>query len=66
VVSGEGGAYIDGVVYPIHSGPAVLFPKKSIHMLQNRGDGDMKVACFFIPQATMADYTFHEEVIFPE
>ena len=66
VVSGEGKACIDGEVYPIHSGTAVLFPKKSIHMLRNSGNVDMKVACFFMPQATMADYTFHEEVIFPE
>ena len=66
IVSGEGSAYIDGVVYPIRSGTAVLFPKKSIHMLQNTGNADMKVVCVFMPQATMADYTFHEDVIFPD
>jgi len=66
IVSGEGKAYIDGEVYPVHGGTAVLFPKKSIHMLRNSGSEDMKVACFFMPQATMADYTFHEEVIFPD
>ena len=65
VVSGEGKAYIDGEIYPIHSGTAVLFPQKSIHMLRNSGNIDMKVVCFFVPQATMADYTFHEEVEFP-
>jgi len=66
IVSGEGEAYIDGKIYPIYSGTAVLFPKASIHMLRNTGDTDMKVVCFFTPQATMADYTFHDEIIFPD
>jgi len=66
VVGGEGKAFIDGEIFSIHGGTAVLFPKKSIHMLRNTGKVDMKVVCFFTPQATMADYTFHDDVIFPE
>ena len=65
VVSGEGEACIDGEIFPIRTGTAVLFPKKSIHQLRNNGSHNVKVACFFVPQATMADYTFHEEDTFP-
>ena len=66
ITSGKGKAYIDGTVYDIHEGTAVLFPKKSIHMLRNTGDVDMKVVCIFVPQATLADYEYHEQVEFPE
>ncbi len=66
IVSGEGKAFIDGQVYDIREGTAVRFTKRSVHMLRNTGAVDMKVVCFFTPQATLADYTFHEEVEFPE
>ena len=66
IVSGSGKAYIDGKVYNIEAGSAVLFSPGSIHMLRNSGDTDLKVACFFTPAATLNDYTFHEEVEFPE
>lgn len=66
VVGGSGKAYIDGNAYEINTGTAVLFPKKSVHMLRNTGSEDMKVVCFFTPQATLADYEFHEQVVFPE
>jgi hypothetical protein len=35
-------------------------------MLRNSSNEDMKVACFFTPSATFADYRLHEEVIFPD
>jgi uncharacterized cupin superfamily protein len=66
ILSGSGKAYIDGTVYAIEAGTAILFSAGSIHMLRNSGDVDMKVACFFTPSATLKDYTFHEEVDFPE
>lgn len=66
VVSGEGKAYIDGKVYPIHEGTSVLFGKGAVHMLRNSGDVMMKVACFFAPQATFDDYRYYEDVVFPE
>ncbi len=65
ITSGRGEAWIDGSVYPIHTGTAVLFPKGSVHMLRNTGEEDMKVVCFFTPQATMADYEYHEDAKFP-
>ena len=66
VVSGNGKAFIDGKVYDICEGTAIHFPKKSIHMLRNSGDVNMKVVCFFTPQATFADYDYHEDVEFPD
>lgn len=66
IVSGSGKVYIDGKVNNIEAGSAVLFSPGSIHMLRNSGDTDLKVACFFTPAATLSDYSFHEEVEFPE
>ena len=66
IVSGSGKAYIDGKVHDISSGSAILFSKGSVHMLRNSGTEEMKVACFFTPPATMNDYSFHEELEFPE
>ena len=66
IVSGSGKAFIDGKVYDISAGSAILFSPGSIHMLRNSGDGDMKVACFFTPPATLKDYTFHDDIEFPE
>jgi quercetin dioxygenase-like cupin family protein len=65
IVSGAGKAYIDGNVYDVSAGSAVLFSKGSVHMLRNSGSEDMKVACFFTPAATLDDYSFHEEIEFP-
>lgn len=66
IVSGRGDAFIDGKVYEIHEGTAVLFSPGSVHMLRNTGSKDMKVACFFSPPATLENYNFHEDVVFPE
>lgn len=65
IASGSGEAYIDGGVHPIHAGTAVLFRKGSVHMLRNTGNEDMKVVCFFAPQATMADYEYNDDAKFP-
>ena len=66
VASGKGKVYLDGEVYDIYEGTAIHFPKKSVHMLRNSGDVNMKVVCFFTPQATFADYEYHEDAVFPE
>ena len=65
IVSGAGEAYIDGDVYDVSAGSAVLFSKGSVHMVRNSGSEAMKVACFFTPAATLDDYSFHEEIEFP-
>lgn len=66
LLSGKGKAYIDGEVFDIRKGSAVLFSPGCIHMLRNSGDEVMEVACFFAPAATFADYVLHEEVTFPD
>jgi oxalate decarboxylase/phosphoglucose isomerase-like protein (cupin superfamily) len=65
IVQGSGQVMIEGVVEPVHQGCAVLFPQGSIHMLQNTGDEEMKVACFFAPPSDLSTYRFFEDVEFP-
>ena len=57
---------IDGTVYPVRAGSAVLFPQGKVHMLQNSGTEEMKVACFFAPPSSLDTYKFFEDVDFPE
>ena len=66
ISSGEGSVLIDGEVYELRTGTAVLFKAGSVHMVRNTGQVDMKVICFFAPPATLKNYTFHEDVEFPE
>jgi quercetin dioxygenase-like cupin family protein len=65
IVQGSGRIMIDGVVEPVHEGCAVLFPQGSIHMLQNTGGNEMKVACFFAPPSDLSTYRFFDDVEFP-
>jgi len=57
---------IDGVVEPVKQGCAVLFPQGAVHMLQNSGKEEMKVACFFAPPTNLDNYKFFDDVQFPE
>lgn len=66
IVQGSGRVMIEGVVEPVHEGCAVLFPRGSVHMLQNTGDTVMKVACFFAPPSDLSTYRFFDDVGFPE
>jgi quercetin dioxygenase-like cupin family protein len=66
IVQGSGRVMIEGVVEPVHEGCAVLFPRGSVHMLQNTGDTVMKVACFFAPPSDLSTYRFFDDVSFPE
>jgi quercetin dioxygenase-like cupin family protein len=65
IVHGSGRVMINGVVEPVKQGCAVLFPQGSVHMLQNFGTEEMKVACFFAPASDLSTYRFFEEVEFP-
>ena len=65
IVQGEGRVMIDGVVGSVKQGCAVLFPQGSIHMLQNSGNIQMKVACFFAPPADLSNYKFFDDIEFP-
>jgi oxalate decarboxylase/phosphoglucose isomerase-like protein (cupin superfamily) len=65
IVQGSGRIMIDSVVEPVHEGCAVLFPQGSIHMLQNTGGNEMKVACFFAPPSDLSTYRCFDDVEFP-
>lgn len=66
IVQGSGRVMIDGVVEPVKQGCAVLFPRGAVHMLQNSGKEEMKVACFFAPPTNLDNYRLFEGVEFPE
>lgn len=66
VVKGSGRVMIEGEVGPVQEGSAVLFPQGAVHMLQNTGSEEMKVACFFAPATNLDNYKFFEDVDFPD
>jgi quercetin dioxygenase-like cupin family protein len=66
ILSGSGRVYIDGAIDSVRAGTAVLFPQGAIHMLQNTGIEEMKVACFFAPATDLSNYKFFEDVEFPD
>jgi len=65
IIRGSGRVMVDGAVEAVKEGAAVLFPQGSVHMLQNTGDEEMKVICFFAPASNLSTYEFFEEVDFP-
>ncbi len=65
ILSGSGRVYVDGAIDSVCAGTVVLFPQGAIHMLQNTGDEEMKVACFFAPATDLSNYKFFEDVEFP-
>jgi quercetin dioxygenase-like cupin family protein len=65
IVQGSGRVMIEGVVEPVKKGSIVLFPQGKVHMLQNNGTEEMKVACFFAPATDLENYKFYEDVEFP-
>jgi quercetin dioxygenase-like cupin family protein len=66
ILSGSGRVMIDGKVEDVTAGAAVLFPQGDIHMLQNSGTEEMKVACFFAPPSSLDTYKFFDDIDFPE
>ncbi len=66
IVRGTGRVLVDGDVSPVREGTFVLFRKGLVHMLQNTGEEEMKVACFFAPSTNLDNYKFFEGVDFPE
>jgi quercetin dioxygenase-like cupin family protein len=66
ILSGSGRVMVDGEVDEVKAGTVVLFPQGAVHMLQNSGDEEMKVACFFAPAADFSSYQFFENVSFPD
>ena len=66
IVQGSGRVMIDGVVGTVKEGSAVVFPQGSVHMLQNTGGEELKVACFFAPPSDLSTYRFFDGIDFPE
>ena len=64
-VSGTGRVYVDGELESLDDGTAVLFPRASVHMVQNNGTEPLKLLCFFCPPVSLEDYRYHEEIDFP-
>jgi quercetin dioxygenase-like cupin family protein len=65
IIRGSGRVYVDGEVEAVREGTTVLFPQGSVHMLQNSGQEEMKVICFFAPPSDLSTYKFFEQVDFP-
>lgn len=65
ILSGTGRVMVEGAVDRVGPGTVVLFPQGAIHMLQNNGTEEMKVACFFAPAADFGSYRFFDEIHFP-
>ena len=66
IIRGTGRVLVDGDVSPVREGTLVLFRKGLVHMLQNTGEEEMKVVCFFAPSTNLDNYKFYEGVDFPE
>lgn len=66
ILSGSGRVLVDGEVAAVRAGSAVLFPQGKPHMLQNTGQVEMKVVCFFAPATTLDNYRIHEGIDFPD
>jgi quercetin dioxygenase-like cupin family protein len=65
IISGSGRVMVESEVSPVTAGSVVLFPQGAVHMLQNNGQTDMKVVCFFAPATSLDNYKFYENVEFP-
>jgi quercetin dioxygenase-like cupin family protein len=66
ILSGSGRVFVDGAIDSVRAGTAVLFPQGAVHMLQNTGSEEMKVACFFAPPSDLGTYKVFEDVEFPD
>jgi quercetin dioxygenase-like cupin family protein len=66
VIEGSGRVLVNGEVGTVSPGTTVLFPQGQIHMLQNTGDSEMKVICFFAPATGLDNYKFFEDIDFPD
>jgi quercetin dioxygenase-like cupin family protein len=65
IIAGRGRVMIEGEVSAVREGSVVLFPQGKVHMLQNNGQTEMKVVCFFAPATNLDNYKFFENVEFP-
>ena len=66
IIRGTGRVLVDGAVDPVREGTAVLFRTGLPHMLQNTGEEEMKVICFFAPSTNLSNYQFFDDIDFPK
>jgi quercetin dioxygenase-like cupin family protein len=66
IIAGSGRVMVNGEVSPVQAGSTILFPQGEVHMLQNTGQEEMKVICFFAPGTDLDNYKFYEGVDFPD
>lgn len=66
IITGSGKVMIENEVGEVRAGSAILFEQGKIHMLNNSGNVEMKVICFFAPATNIDNYKIFEEVTFPE
>lgn len=65
IIEGSGRVLVNGEVGAVRPGTTVLFPQGEVHMLQNNGEEEMKVICFFAPATNLDNYKFFNDVEFP-
>jgi uncharacterized cupin superfamily protein len=65
IIEGSGRVMVNGEVDAVRPGTTVLFPQGQVHMLQNTGEEEMKVICFFAPATNLDSYKFFEDIDFP-
>jgi quercetin dioxygenase-like cupin family protein len=65
IITGSGRVMVNGEVSPVKAGSTILFQRGEVHMLQNTGNEEMKVICFFAPGTDLDNYKFYEGVDFP-
>ena len=66
IIEGSGRVLVNGEVGAVREGTTVLFPQGEVHMLQNTGEREMKVICFFAPATDLDNYKLFDGVEFPE
>ena len=64
VESGSGKVKVGEEIFDIARGSLVLFPQGVPHMVWNTGQDPMHLICFYGPQQSAIDYTFHEGLRF--
>ncbi len=64
IIKGEGRVWIDGEISSFIAGSAILFPQNSIHMVQNNGEEEVEMICFYAPPADTSTYKYYENVGF--
>lgn len=66
VESGSGKVKVGEEVFDIERGSLVLFPQSVPHMVWNTGRVPMHLICFYGPQQSAIEYTFHKDFDFDE